>query len=344
MCKSPRVPHEQLASELVRAVRGKRSQLALSRRLGFSTNVLYAWESGRNFPTAAEFLRLAEQCRIPVRRMLASFYVTPPAWLGSAKTLPWPRVVAAFLQDQRGRTPIIELAAAAGISRFALSRWLKGTTEPRLPDFLWLIEHSTQRLGDWLALFTDPAQLPSFSEHWLRQQAARRAAHEMPWTQPVLRALELEAYRALDRHESGWIARRLGIPEATERQALETLSLSGQIALRGGRWCVEDSSALNLRTDPEAAERQREFWARVAAERVNRARGMFAYNICAVSARDLGRLKALEREFLQQARSIIAQSAPVEHVALLQVQIFSLDEFHEPSARESPDTPDTPED
>jgi transcriptional regulator with XRE-family HTH domain len=319
-----------LASELVRAVRGRRSQVALSQRLGFSTNVLYAWESGRSYPTAAEFMRLAECCRIPARRALSRFYVKAPIWLTTMKAVPSAAAMAAFLRDQRGRTPIVDLAAATGISRFALSRWLKGTSEPRLPDFLHLLQQSTQRLGDWVALFTSPAGLPSISRHWLGQQAARRAAYELPWTQPVLRALELEDYRALSRHQPGWVARRLGISEEIEQQALETLALSGQISMKAGHWCLEDSSPVDLRVEPEAAARQREFWASVAAERVKMAKGMFAYNICGVSERDLSRLKELQRDFLQQARTIIAQSSPVERVALIQVQLFSLDDFREP--------------
>jgi transcriptional regulator with XRE-family HTH domain len=335
--------YSTLASELVRAVRGRRSQTAVSQRLGFRSNVLYAWESGRSYPTAAEFLRYAEKCRVPVRQALSQFYVKAPAWLGTMKVVATRAGAAAFLRDQRGRTPIVELAANTGLSRFALSRWLKGTAEPRLPDFLHVVDESTQRLGDWIALFTDPAQLPSFARHWQSQQAARRAAYELPWTQPVLRALELAAYHSLPRHEEGWLARRLGLTLATERQALETLALSGQIAQRGGRWCVEDASPVNLRVDPEAAARQRQFWVGVAAERAADTPGMFAYNICGVSERDLARLRTLQRDFLQQARTIIAQSSPVEQVVLLQVQVFALDHPHRarPKAGSAPDAADS---
>ena len=39
----------------------------------------------------------------------------------------------------------------------------------------------------------------------------------MPWTQAVLRALELDDYQALSRHQSGWVAERLGITEEEEK-------------------------------------------------------------------------------------------------------------------------------
>jgi transcriptional regulator with XRE-family HTH domain len=326
MCESTNMDYAQLASELVRGVRGRRSQQTVSRRLGFRSNVVYAWESGRSDPTAAEFLRFAESCRVAVRPALSGFYVRAPAWLGSVKLVTSPAAVASFLRDQRGRTPIVELAAATGISRFALSRWFKGTAEPRLPDFLHVLHAATQRVGDWIAPFADPAGLPSLARLWQSQQAARRAAYELPWTQPVSRALELAEYQALPTHRDGWIAARLGLDPDLERQALETLALSGQITQRAGRWCVDEAAPVDLRVDPEAAARQRAFWVGVAAERAEHVKGMFAYNVCAVSERDLLRLKQLAREFLQQARTVIAQSSPVERVALIQMQLFALDD------------------
>src|SRR5690606_6604411 len=39
-----------LSREWVRAMRGPRSQTALSRRLGYRTNVIYRWESGARSP------------------------------------------------------------------------------------------------------------------------------------------------------------------------------------------------------------------------------------------------------------------------------------------------------
>src|SRR5262245_38605960 len=56
--------HEALAKELIRALRGKRSQVALSRRLKHRSNVLYAWEAGLRAPTAAGFLDLAKRVGI----------------------------------------------------------------------------------------------------------------------------------------------------------------------------------------------------------------------------------------------------------------------------------------
>ena len=44
---------ERLSRELLVALRGQRSQVQWSRRLGYRSNVAYAWESGRRWPNAA---------------------------------------------------------------------------------------------------------------------------------------------------------------------------------------------------------------------------------------------------------------------------------------------------
>jgi transcriptional regulator with XRE-family HTH domain len=317
---------ERISSELVRALRAGRSQKSMSLRLGYSTNVLYSWEHGRSSPTATQLLEMAERCGHDTRTLLRSFYVKAPPWLNTMKAFPSRAGVAAFIRNQRGDTAVGDLAQAVGVSRFVISRWLRGSGEPKLPEFLSVIHHLTSRLGEWVGLFVDLDELPSLRLEWKRQEAARRAAARLPWTQAVLRAMELEAYQALHRHEPGWFAERLGISARDEQRCLSLLASSQQITLQSELWGPAPAGATNLRKDPSEAVEQRAFWTRVAADRANRAKGMFAYNVCALSERDLDRLKALQRTFLQQARSIIASSHPVQRVALVQTQIFALDE------------------
>src|ERR1051325_1235079 len=92
-----------LGAELIRALRGKRSQAALSRRLGYKTNILYIWEAQKGAPTGAGFLQLAERVGVDVKAALVHFYRTPPPWLSKEE----PTSVAgvsALLDDLRGAT------------------------------------------------------------------------------------------------------------------------------------------------------------------------------------------------------------------------------------------------
>jgi transcriptional regulator with XRE-family HTH domain len=314
-----------LASEIIRSLRGKRSQTALSRRLGYRSNVAYTWEAGRRWPTAATTLFLARRIGIDLQAAFTRFYRTPPSWVGEVD-LTRPAAVAMLLSDLRGNTPIRDVARRAGRSRFAVSRWLKGDAEPRLPDFLLMIEATSLRLLDFLAALTDPRRLPSIADDWRRLQVARRAAYDMPWSHVVLRALETESYRALPEHEPGWIARRFGFSEGEERKCIEMLSVTGQIRRRDGRWEPDRVFAVDTRQQEARNRALKSWWSRLAAERVVAGdEGLFSYNLFTVSETDLSRLRELHLAYFRELRAIADASEPAERVVLANVQLFPLE-------------------
>jgi hypothetical protein len=260
-----------------------------------------------------------------VRQAITQFFHRPPPWLEQLDPTTAPGV-AALLDDLRGRTAVGELARTSGKSRFQVARWLRGEAEPRLPDFLLLVESASMRLLDFLDSFTSVAEMPSVAKRWAELEAARRAAYDMPWTQAILRALELSQYRELPHHVPGWIAARLGISPEEEQRCLRLLSRSGHISYRANRWQLRESWLVDTRRDPEAERRVKRWWTEVAIERLSRAdNGIFSYNVFAVSEPDLARINDLYRAYFRQIRSIIAQSQPSERVVLASLQMVPLD-------------------
>jgi hypothetical protein len=81
----------------------------------------------------------------------------------SAKDFPTRASVTSLLCALKGELQIGELAAAIGGNRATVSRWLKGAGEPRLPDFLRVVQASTQRLLEFVEIFAPPDAL-SFDE------------------------------------------------------------------------------------------------------------------------------------------------------------------------------------
>lgn len=318
--------HQKISCELVRAMRGTRSQAALSRWLGFRTNVVYTWESGRSEPTVLQLFQLAARTGIEPRGALERFYRHQPAWLSKASELSR-REVSALLEQERGGVPIIQIARDTGISRHSLARYLRAEADIRLSDFLSVLDHCSRRLLDFLALWIDPNQLPTASAAWRRQQSSRRAAYERPWSHAVLRCLELDLEQGSTelRELPGLIARRLGIDPEEVEQCLVLLEQSQQIRQEGQRWIVDATRAVELSADREAAQKLAAWWVAVAAERATQRRGMFAYNLCSVSSADLQRIAELQRDTLRQIRNIVAQSKPAERVALISVQVLGLD-------------------
>ena len=316
-----------VSSEFIRALRGKRTQAAFSRRLGYRTNVVHAWENGRGFPTAARALQVAARVGIEVKGAIGRFYRTPPPWLQTVE--PASREgIATLLSDLKGRTNILELARTMSTSRFAVSRWLRGDAEPRLPDFFHLLEATSLRTLDFIAVFVDPAQMPSVAKAWGELELARNAAYDVPWSQAVLRCLELNDYVALPRHREGWIAKRIGISLSEEQRCLELLGRTGQIHKKHKRWAISEKRTLDTRGNIAAARKVKSWWMQVAANRMDAgADGIFSYNVFAVSAADLRRIYELHQAYFQQIRSLIALSEPSERVALANIQIFPLDQL-----------------
>lgn len=316
--------YETIAAELIRAWRGRRSQTAFSRRLGYRSNVVYRWEAGRAWPTAAAALQAARRVGIDLTTGMRKFSRSDVPWLDRVD-LATPAGIALMLNIMRGSTPIGELAIRTKRNRFAVARWLKGETEPRLPELLLMIEACSLRLLDWLSILVDPRRLPSVAQALEELETAREMAYAMPWSQAILRALELEDYQALRKHETGWIARRLGIPIEQEEHCLELLARSRQIRKYQRRWVVDQSRVVDTRLDRERSRTVKDWWTKVALDRLERQDGLiFSYNLFSVSSADLERIQQAYHAFYQQMRSIIATSEPNQQVVLFGAQMVQL--------------------
>jgi transcriptional regulator with XRE-family HTH domain len=308
--------------DLLRALRGRRSQRQLSRKLGFSSNVVYRWESGRAAPAAHEFFRLAALAvRAPHRRLVEAGFRYDEGRRGH--DLADAQGVAGWLDAMRGELPIAALSERTGCSRFVISRWLSGRTLVRLPDLLLLVEAVTRRGLDFVSVFTDPAKLSSTAEEWSALGASREAALKHPWSQAVLRVLELEQYAKLPRHERGFIAGMLGIPLREEQACLDVLRRSGQIRLEGKHWVVRAERTVDTRLARPAGHDPRGFWLEVAVESYRKKTpGIYSYNVCSLSEADFQRLQQLHRRFFAEMREIVAQSTPNQRVALVTTQLI----------------------
>lgn len=323
MCESARMDGATIAREWLRVLRGRRSQLALSRRLGYRTNVVHTWEAGRRWCRTAEFFRCAQLVGVDVQGGLASFFTTPPPWLDDGD-LTTDAGVTRVLDALRGGTRVNTLAQRCGVSRHAVSRWLRGTAQPRVHEFLDLVDAMTDRLLDFLEGFVDPAQLPSVAPRWASYQLARQVLVLEPWTHAVLVVLSLPRYRELPAHLPGWIGRQIGIGDDVEARCLEQLVAAGVIGWDGDRYEIMAEPTLDSRKTPDAGRRLQAHWSQAALDRIEAGGpGRYSFNVFAVSRTDLARIEALHLEYFRAVRAIVAQSHP-EVAAAINVQLMPL--------------------
>ncbi|MBX2796975.1 MAG: DUF4423 domain-containing protein [Myxococcales bacterium] len=312
---------ELVARQLVRAIRGKRSQEAFSRRLGYSSNPVADWEAGRRFPTAAETFRACTLAGVDVSAAVHRFSPEEASALGDLSD----DDVAGWLAALRGNTPLKEVAERVGASRYAVARWISGTTRPRLPDFLRLVEALTSRLSDLVAELVAIEEVPAMLDAHRQRHASRRVAFDEPWVAAVMCVLETSDYQALGLHRKGWIAKRLGIALEVEQRCLQRLEEAGLISKpRRGVYATREPLTVDAGADPEGTQRLKAHWAARGSERAIAPRegDMVSYNVVAVSRADLERIREAHVRYFMEVRSIVAESEP-EVAALVNIQLLT---------------------
>jgi hypothetical protein len=317
--------YETLSAELLRALRGKRSRPGFSQFLGYKSNIAQRWEAGRCWPTATSFFALCRRLRLAPEARIGAFLQHSPAWLANAD-FSRSESVAALLEELRGRTPVRLIAQRCGYNRFSVSRWLSGDADPRLPHLLALIEACSRRMLDFIAVFVDPAVLPSASRGWQQLTLMRQGAYARPLSHAVLRALELEGYRTRGYRESDYLVRKTGATPEEVQGALEFLSATGQIRKTRRGYRPEQIGVVDTGVDPERARALRLTWTRLALERLEAgAAGQFGYSLFAISRQDMRRLQRVQAAYLREMQAIIAGSQANDCVGLYCAQLLDLD-------------------
>lgn len=294
---------EAISRELLRARRGARTQKSLSKALGFKSNVVFAWESGRDALFADVFFRVVlisgqEGGLIPFLKG------------HSLEELKGEEACAHYLRALlTGRTQA-EVASQLGASRYRLGRWMGGQTRIPLWVLLHVIQLTTLSLFEFLECLVDPTELPSVAESYREMRVVRQASSENPWSHAILQLLGTRNFQEKCRHEEGTFASRLGMSVSEERVSLKLLIDSGQIEKCGGRYRRIRNLNIDTRAYPEQTRQLASFWMRLGAEKVlTRGNGKFAFNTFSISEAGHQRLRDLQSTYFREMRSIVAEDA-----------------------------------
>jgi hypothetical protein len=232
-----------------------------------------------------------------------------------------------WLDVLRGNTSVVDLAARAKRSRYATSRWLRGQAQPRVPDFLRLIDAATGRASDWVAALVPIANVPVMAHEHRMRNAAKGLALEQPWTEAILRLMETRDYSAVVGSAVPWLAQRLNVPEPTVAVAVDAMSKAGVLVRRKGRLLPGAELTVDTRAQPEAFNRLRMHWSQAAAQRLMQPKpeDWFGYNVCTLSVTELEQVREILRGAYRQIRSLAAASIEPERALLINMQLLTWD-------------------
>jgi transcriptional regulator with XRE-family HTH domain len=314
--------YETTAIELIRALRGKRSQNGFSQRIGARSNVVHRWESGACWPTAARFLAACAALGVDVSACYTRMFRRRPDWVARLEPTS-PAAVAAFLNELRGKTPIRDVAAAARVNRFTISRWLSGRAQPSLPQFLQLIDAVSRRLPDFASTLVDPRKLPSLRDDWRKLELVRRLAYEEPWSHAVLRALALG--EPAGTRDVRFVAERLGLDPMAVRRIVSMLRRAGQVRQTTSGLRAEPLERVDTGADRERGRQLKVAWTRHALQRLEAdAPGVYGFSLFEASREDLRKLRALQLEYARAMQAIVAGSRGTECVGLYCASLLDL--------------------
>ncbi len=307
-----------VAQQFLRALRGRRSQQSFARRLGYKANPITDWEHGRSYPYATEALRAAQLGGVDVVAAFSRFSPNVPLETKRGKWLlgPWMRAIL-------GDTSVSDLSRQMEYSRSSISRWVCGSSEPRVPQFLAFVECATGRVADLVAELVTIEAVPGLLPRYQAARAAKHVAFTHPWTEALLRILESEPYTSGPPHDDERLARQLGIDVALVRAGLAALAEAQVVERVGARYEVVSQLTVDTGGGKKALHALKAHWAEVAAERAARPRrgDVFGYNVLSASTSDLERIRDVLKNAYREVRAIVAASEPSQCVALVNVQL-----------------------
>lgn len=307
---------DDVARQLVRALRGSRSQVGFSRRLGYTSNVAAKWERGLRFPTFGQVLRGAARLGVDVPSVIVRFHRPAAAAFDPSR----PEEIHPWLQALVGPVPHGDLALRSGLSRFQVGRLLRGDAAGRLPEVLALVEGATGRVVDLIALLVDVDRVPALRDRVASRQATIRWATEHRWGPAVLAVLDTLPEGSSRAEAVHWLTDRLPVDADHAERELDAAIAAGAVR-DDGVIALERRESLvppQLERDLRAI---RHHWATVVADRAldPGPDDLVSFNAFSVAREDLARIQELQRGFFREVRSIVAASAPSEEAALLLV-------------------------
>lgn len=174
--------YAQIEKELVVALRGSRSQMMLSRRLGFSSNKVYKWESGLSRLSWGEFIHLAKCCKADYLPSLQKIL----GYKGS------PEESDKFFAYLMGATSKTEVAKKIEVSENLVNRWLSGKSEPSLGVIFKMIHVFHLLLPEFIVHMTEEEKVPSIKDLFQHKNRQKVAIGLQPELELVMAMIQLD--------------------------------------------------------------------------------------------------------------------------------------------------------
>lgn len=213
-----------LEKEILVALRGKASQKSINTQLKVSFNKIYRWESGRDQITWGDLVKLSKIYRAPLSEAMQecfSFY---------GNTLDVSEVIGHFTANRTQS----DVAKEIQISRYTLSRWLGGKTQPPLHKMLEIIFNGSADFYRFIETLTHKSRLNSIEEAIQQDRIQVEMFFTYPFLSALLSAIDLATYQKTPSDE--FLAKKAKLSLPTVQRTLRDLKEKELIFHNGKFW------------------------------------------------------------------------------------------------------------
>jgi transcriptional regulator with XRE-family HTH domain len=311
-----------LQTELLVAIRRGISQAHLSKKLGFRSNRVHNWETGKSSVSWSEFCHLCEAQRIPLDLACQS----KAHFEGSAKE------TQMLVRHLFGKNTSAQLAQRLGVSRSMVSRWQTGKVEPSLTQMLQFMEVNLYSLPEFLAALVPVEKLPSVKTVLERERKEKQLHRENPWIAALLLYIRTVEYNRLPKHVEGFLAKKLGIPVEVERTVVKALLELGVLEWEG-KILAPARRTIDTNIDPASNLKIREYWLNRSLATVRKGvplgeRNRLGYMLFNTTPETYEKVRQLYFAFFQDLHNVVLESKGAsDQVHLLQMHILNVDDL-----------------
>jgi len=214
----------KLSSEIIPALRGKRSQQQMSHLMGYTFNQVHRWETGKTRIKWNEFLHYCQLTKAPLTKSIKEAF-TYFGDLADQKKL---------LRHFLGPHSIATLCKELNYSPSTFSRMLNGKTEVTLDQVLQIMDFGSIDFLRFIEILCKGAPLPEITKKSEIDHKFLKLYGKYPWLSILMSALDQKIYKQNPKDE--FLAAKTKIPLTQVREALKELESLDLIKKVNGAW------------------------------------------------------------------------------------------------------------
>ncbi|MGI4992867.1 hypothetical protein ACRXCV_09570 [Halobacteriovorax sp. GFR7] len=316
MSLSQEINYDELSQQLIRSIRGEKSQDWVNQKLDASSNIVHRWEKGHSKVSWADFLKLCKIFKIDIDFIFLSYLRFQDGAQNPDKLLD-------FLFSNKS---LSDISNSCGISTSKLRRLKNGETGFCLNDFLQII-FGLDEMESMALVFelTSNRSIEILDQYNQMRLAITKHYFENPNIGHVLVCLDLPGYKKLSFHQDSFIAKASGLSIKEVNEIIDICEKNNLIEKVNG---IYQAGTIKL-SDRGSAKQMtdvRRFWLNKAISNLENKSGLDAYGSMVFNTSQSARQEiiALYLRFFEDFKKIVSEDEDKEEDAVTLVLNFNL--------------------